>query len=121
MTVLKSCRFPYLARENLRLTTSDENEGHQAAGSSAADVAARFIEEALGEPVVTFVRTPWPARVCRTLSIAGSTATRRMSCCSRSIPSGSTISPCRCNWNKQMGERQGAAIVTLWCELQADS
>lgn len=45
----------------LRLTTSDENAGHQEPGSSSADVSARVIEQATGEPVEMFTRSPWPA------------------------------------------------------------
>lgn len=52
----------------LRLTTSDENAGHQEPGSSAAEVAARVIETTTGEKVETFTRSPGlPALVDRWL------------------------------------------------------
>lgn len=45
----------------LRLTTSDDNAGHQDPGTSAADVCARVITETTGEPVENVARSPWPA------------------------------------------------------------
>ncbi len=45
----------------LRLATSDEAPGRLSPGESAADVAARMLEAASGEPVETVMRAPWPA------------------------------------------------------------